>query len=632
MKPAYIVAASAVYPGAPVDNDAMDRFIAPVNARCARVKRRILAENGIEHRHYAIDEHGVTRIGVAAMGAQALTSALEQLAEDARSLDLLAAASSGPDLSVPGFANMVQGEAKLPPLKTASLSGVCASSINALDHAVAQIGCGQVRRAAVVAAEMPSRMFKRSRAEQARTLDFDAHFLRWMLSDGAGCWLLHDRPSPEGLSLRVDFVRLRSFSGDYPTCMQVGQGPGNTGPAYLDYASLAEAEAAGAYLLRQDIRLLPNLFDVAIHEYAALVAEGLFDPSGIDHFLAHYSSERFRGVVHDLMCKAQLLIEPSRWYSNLVHRGNMGSASIVTMLADFLAQRATSLRPGQRLLLFVPESGRFTVGFVGLTVVDIDGLPSRPASETQGAGVSPRPVPGPNPPGFLEPPVEHADTDVARVLRELLPVWHGYRSEVLRSDVARKVFSRTLTRAEYATWMAGWIGQVREGAVWMRKAAARLPASLAPMRALIEQHASDEQNDWRVLFADYRAAGGPLEDPDRLRRNAGAEALNAYMHRVADSGSAASLLGATYIIEGTGNRIVPALLPPIRAALAEATHATRFLQYHGQADVEHMQRWLTALEMLLHAEPAMRERLVRTARDVAGLYALAWHHALDEQD
>lgn len=630
MKSAYIVAAAANYPGERVDNESMDRFIAPLDTRCGRMKRRILAENGIQGRHYAIDEDGNTRLSVAALGAQALAEVLKQVSPEERTLDLLAAATTGPDVSVPGFANMVQGEANLPPLKTASLAGVCASSINALDFAVSQIRTGEVQRAAVVASEIPSRLFKKSRVSQAQNLQFDAHFLRWMLSDGAGAWLVSDKPNKTGLSLRVDFVHAKSFSGDYPTCMQVGMGAGNAGPAYLDYPTLADAERDGAYLLRQDIRLLPNLFDVAVHEYAKLVSQGHFRPDEIDHFLVHYSSERFRGVVHELMSKAGLLIEPARWYSNLVNRGNMGSASIVTMLADFMQERRGLLRPGQRILMFVPESGRFTVSFVGLTVVDADS-----ASAAHALGSSPLAVSSTDTPEsdtrFIEPSVEHSDESVSQVLRDLLAVWHDYRSQVLRTEVAQKTFAGTLTREEYATWMAGWIGQVREGATWMRKAASNLPQELSLMKSLIEMHAGEEQNDWRVLFMDYRSAGGLVDNPDNLRRNPGAEALNAYIHRVADSRGAASLLGATYIIEGTGNRIVPTLLPHIRSTLGQASHATRFLEYHGEADVEHMQRWLSAVEMLVTARPEAGKELVRTARDVASLYALAWQHALTPQ-
>ena len=55
--------------------------------------------------------------------------------------------------------------------------------------------------------------------------------------------------------------------------------------------------------LRQDIRLLPHLFDVCIHEYADLAHKGWVPERGIDHFLCHYSSERFIPVVDDLLQK-----------------------------------------------------------------------------------------------------------------------------------------------------------------------------------------------------------------------------------------------------------------------------------------------------------------------------------------
>lgn len=644
---AYITRTHAHYPGPAIDNEQMDAFIAPLGQRCERMKRRILGENGILQRHYALDAQGRTIQGVAQMAAQAVRGVL---APGEAWPEMLAAATTGGDVSAPGLASMVHGELGLPPLKTLSVAGICASSIQALDAAVSQLRGGQVSRAVVVASEMPSRLFKKSRVALSRSLSFDAHFLRWMLSDGAGAWALQDQPARDGLSLRVDLVHVKSFAGDYPTCMQVGQGEGNTGPGYLDFDSLAEAEAAGAYLLRQDIRQLPNLFDVAVHEYARLVREGLIDPSRIDHFLAHYSSERFRGVMHEMMAKAGLLIEPSRWFSNLRQRGNMGSASIMTMLADFMAEKGAQLREGQQLMLFVPESGRFTVGYVVLTVVgpqavgsakaDADdavseGQSGRPASSAAMPGASAPASPGAarhaddnDDAGFLLPPSQHERADVRQLLQDLLGVWHHYRSEVLRSPLARQVFSGQLTPGQYCQWMAGWIGQVRQGASWMRTAAANLPAELGGLQSLIELHASEEQNDWRVLFADYREAGGAEDNPDLLRMNPGAAALDAYIRQVASSPDAAALLGATYIIEGTGQRIVPTLLPHIRRSLGQLSHATRFLEYHGEADIAHMQRWMAAVEMLLAIRPDMARKLVQTARDVADLYALSWRSAL----
>ncbi|MDP1008130.1 3-oxoacyl-[acyl-carrier-protein] synthase III C-terminal domain-containing protein, partial [Klebsiella pneumoniae] len=73
-----------------------------------------------------------------------------------------------------------------------------------------------------------------------------------------------------------------------------------------------------------------------IHEYAHLAHTGWVPGRGIDHFLCHYSSERFIPVVDELLGKAQLGIPRERWWSNLAWRGNTGAASIFVMLSEFL--------------------------------------------------------------------------------------------------------------------------------------------------------------------------------------------------------------------------------------------------------------------------------------------------------
>ena len=127
---------------------------------------------------------------------------------------------------------------------------------------------------------MPSRLFKRSRfAARGYETDFDAHFLRWMLSDGAGACLLSTRPRSAGCRSSCSGFTTRSFSGDYPVCMQIGLTADGTRSPISTTRRSAEAEAAGAFLLRQDIRLLPHLFDLGIHEYAGLVRTGCSIPA-----------------------------------------------------------------------------------------------------------------------------------------------------------------------------------------------------------------------------------------------------------------------------------------------------------------------------------------------------------------
>ena len=138
--------------------------------------------------------------------------------------------------------------------------------------------------------------------------DHDATVVRRLRQAGAVLLGNGGRPLPgasQGVRLRLKWVHQRSFSGDYPVCMQLGLSA-DRARGHLDYPSWNEAEADGALSLRQDIRLLPHLFDIGIHEYAKLVRDGWVDPDQVDHFLCHYSSEKFIPVVEDLMEKAGL--------------------------------------------------------------------------------------------------------------------------------------------------------------------------------------------------------------------------------------------------------------------------------------------------------------------------------------
>jgi 3-oxoacyl-[acyl-carrier-protein] synthase-3 len=617
----FITGTGAFFPGAPIDNDAIDQYIAPINALSPRIKRRILAENGIRTRHYAIDATGRSTHSCAALAAEAVRACVGTDPAALSDVEFIAAATSTGDLMLPGFANMLQAELQAPPMATASHHGVCASGMAALQHAALALEQGTYRQAIVATAEFPSRLFKRSRfAPSGYNADFDAHFLRWMLSDGAGAWRLSSSPIGAATpTLRLDHLHLRSFSGEMPLCMQAGLSA--DGRRWGDFDTFSEADEAGAMLLRQDIRILPQLFDVATHEYVRLVQAGVFDPAKIDHFLCHYSSERFAPVVQRCLELAKLDIPTSKWYRNLAFRGNVGSASIFTMLDDFLRERRP--RPGDRILLFVPESGRFTVTFAVLTVVDgparMASVPATPTAASRDAvalAAAPDLPPPPHIADDAQPP------ELAGLLRELALVWHDYRSSLWKTPLVRKILDGSVDRDDYIRWMEQWIPQVREGSLWMRSAASRLTPRYESLREQINAHANDEQRDFSILFDDYRNAGGMVATIDQLKRNPGGEALNAYLHARSTQPDALGLLGAMYIIEGTGQRVIPALLPLLRQRIGWLGRSFRFLAYHGSNDVAHLQRWLSVVEAALAVGGRrVTDEIIEDARHTAVLYA-----------
>ena len=623
----YLNASAFHLPGEPIDNHQMDAYIAPLNRISQRIKQRILAENGIKTRHYAIDPQGKTLQSHAAMAAQAIQNCLDNSKVSLDQISLLCVGSSGGDALMPGFANMIQGELAAPPMQTLSSQGVCAAGVSAIEFAAQAIELGVHQHAMAVAAEMPSRMFKRSRfAPRDYQSDFDAHFLRWMLSDGAGALLLGRTPQYQnGTCIKLRWSHQRSFSGDYPVCMQLGLSEDRS-TSFLDFASCSEAEAAGALSLRQDIRLLPNLFDICIHEYLKLVHDGWIHSEQVDHFLCHYSSEKFMPVVEDLLAKANMSIPREKWFSNLSSRGNTGSASIFIMLAEFLQKE--SVTAGQKILCFIPESGRMTVGFMLFEVCAQDEVAS--SSLTIKAQI-PTPV-LPTHPALVQAEqidaphaADNAAPHLKALLSQLASLWQEYRSDVWRTDIIQRLVQGRFNQADYRNWTANWIPQVREGSLWMRQAVLSLDPQYVALGNLIEEHAIDEQNDFQILYQDYLAAGGSMSLED-LKRNPGGEALNTYLHAVAKTSNAIGLLGAIYIIEGTGQRIVPALLPLLRQQVDLPAQAFKFLDYHGANDEHHLSRWLQAVELVLAITPTASASIVATAKRTAQLYLMQFEH------
>lgn len=600
-KSVFLNATGSFLPGPAIDNNEMDSYIGSINAQSARIKRRILGENGIKSRHYAIDKEGKTLFSSTDMAIKAIEKTLENTGLNINDIPFLATGTVGADLAAPGFANLVQGQLRAAPMQTMSFNGICASGVAAMKAAAQVVELGEFDRALALSTEFPSRLFKASRFQQIEeNLDFDSHFLRWMLSDGAGAVLFENKPCETGVSLKLNWIHLKSFSGDYPTCMQIGSPWNQPKKSYLDYSSLQEAEKKGSFLLRQDIRLLPNLFDVGISEFINLVLKKEIEPNEVDHFLCHYSSERLSGVVNTLMDKAGLRIPSDHWFSHLKTKGNTGAASIFIMLDDFL--KAKRPKAGEKILCFVPESGRFTVSFMLFEVLE-------DAKTQKLAKLKPK------------------RKLVENLMLELGSVWHSYRSNVFRTEFAHKVFNHQFTLENYQTWMENWIPQVREGSQWMRTAISNLSIKFEGIQGLIEEHATEEQFDFKVLFSDYQNSGGK-KDIDDLKRNPGGEALNKYMYERANSANPLGLLGGIFIIEGTGQKIIPTMLPFLKKSLNLQMNVFKFLEYHGDNDVKHLEHWANAVELALAIEPNAYDDILATAKKVAELYHAQWEEVL----
>ena len=112
------------------------------------------------------------------------------------------------------------------------------------------------------------------------------------------------------------------------------------------------------------------------------------------------------------------------------------------------------------------------------------------------------------------------------------------------------------------------------------------------------RHAVTEHRDFRLLEADYLAAGGDLATIRSAGKNLGSEALSAWMFHEASKPDPFGLLGAMFIIEGLGSIKAAEWGQRVKTTLKLPDNAVHFLLYHGENDVSHMDEFREMLAMV----------------------------------
>ncbi len=591
---AYITSMGKFLPGQPIDNDAMEEFIGRIGGKASRARKKVLQQNGIHTRYYAIDREQKTLCSNAEMAARAVRNAIESAGLNLAEIDFLAAATSQGDFPLPGFASMVHGELKAPPCEIATLHGVCASGVMALKSAMLQVLSGGKRNAVACASEFASRLLKSSRFEaqkkvQEDGLGFDAEFLRWMLSDGAGAAILGNSPGRGPLSFEVEWIELTSYANKFEPCMYVGpEKNGSPLQSWLDYPSYDAAADDGAINLRQDIRMLPEVVAHAVHGLLKLAENGKLHPAKIDWLAVHYSSHLFKDQSYELAAKAGFNFPRERWFTNLYTTGNVGSASIFLLLEELLT--SGKLEPGQNVLCLVPESGRFLFGYMLLKVVEglTDPHPvSKPAINpaTRDEAVIPR----------TEPPNlrENGDPLAQELIRSLARVWFDFDERLQRVPIVAKLYDGRFTIEDYRALLFNLRQQVIDGSRWIARAASSITLEYFPIRSIFIAHTSDEHRDFEMLERNYAAAGGNPFD----------------------------LIGAMFIVEGLGQRMARQWGERIQEQLSLTPDAVSFFLYHSESDVKHFQRLDVAIASGILTQKLLAD-IVKCAKVTARLYAL----------
>lgn len=211
--------------------------------------------------------------------------------------------------------------------------------------------------------------------------------------------------------------------------------------------------------------------------------------------------------------------------------------------------------------------------------------------------------------------------NVADVLRKLTVVFADFEGRLERTPLIRKLTRGRLEMEDYRAFLIGLRQQVKDGALWMSRAASNIDEDHLELRSRLMRHAVTEHRDFRLLENDYVATGGELAAIVGAPKNIGSEALSAWMFHEASNPNPFGLLGAMWIIEGLGSIKAAEWGRLVQSRLSLPDNAVSFLLYHGANDTNHIAEFEEMLGLVL-PDDKVAARIVRTAEVTARLYAL----------
>lgn len=379
MQHVYITKTSKFLPNQPVSNEEMEDFLGKINQIPSKARRIVLRNNGIKTRYYALDKSGNITHSNAELTMKAIVNLLDDRFTQ-NDIEVLSCGTSTPDLLLPSHAAMVHGLlANNVSVELNSSSGVCNSGMNALKFGYLSVKSGNSKNAICSGSERVSTWMKAEKfehevenlkeLEEQPIIAFKKDFLRWMLSDGAGAFLLENTPNEDTISLKIEWMESYSYAHELETCMYAGGDklPNGEMKPWSDYSS-EEWLKESVFSLKQDVKVLnDNILIKGVESMKAAMDKHQLSSDQIDYLLPHVSSNYFVQGLYDEFCKKGITIPLEKWFMNLSKVGNVGSASVFLML-DELFQKG-NLEKGNRIMLCVPESGRFSYSYAYLTVV-----------------------------------------------------------------------------------------------------------------------------------------------------------------------------------------------------------------------------------------------------------------------
>jgi len=341
----FITRMAKFLPNKVVTNDEMEKRLGVIGGKPSRVKPIILRQNRIKERYYSVDDDGIIRYTNAELMANAIDKMFDKHFS-AKDVKLLTCGTSSADQMLPSHTSMVHGLLKESiPIPILSPSGVCCAGAHALLFAYLSVCSGYTDNAVCGASELVSPLlmaknFEKEyddleQVEKNPYIAFEKDFLRWMLSDGAGCALLSNEMEGS-LSMKIEWIESVSYANELQTCMYQGAEKNKEGEL-ISWKTMSEKEwlSKSIFSIKQDIKQLGKYgVKKAVEHIKKSNEKHNLSFNSVNYFLPHISSMFFFDKLLEGLNEAGIPCPKEKWFTNLTYVGNIGSASIYIMLEE----------------------------------------------------------------------------------------------------------------------------------------------------------------------------------------------------------------------------------------------------------------------------------------------------------
>ncbi|WP_433834605.1 beta-ketoacyl-ACP synthase III [Flavobacterium anhuiense] len=372
----YITKAAKYLPNEAVSNDEMEAFLGLINDTASKARRIILRNNKITSRYYAVDKEGKSTHSNAELTKNAILPLFDENFTP-QDVEVLSCGTSTPDIFLPSHAAMVHGLLKNKSVELNSSTGVCCAGMNSLKFGFLSVRSGNSNNAICTGSEKVSTWLAAQKynheADNLKSLEeqpiiaFKKDFLRWMLSDGAGAFLLENKPRGP-ISLKIEWMEAFSYAYELETCMYAGGDKLENGEikSWSDYAPEQWLNES-VFSIKQDVKLLDEfILSKGAESMKDAMDKNNIKSEDITYFIPHVSSNFFVEGLKKGLTEKGIGMSDDKWFMNLSRVGNVGSASIYLALEELM--NSGNLKKGDKILLSVPESGRFSFAYAYLTV------------------------------------------------------------------------------------------------------------------------------------------------------------------------------------------------------------------------------------------------------------------------